>query len=58
MTGLFNGSTHGRARDLDEWTVELQKKALEEDRRLKATESTKMEQEHCASQRRGAWEKI
>ena len=58
MTGLFSGSNHGRERDLDEWTVELQKKALEEDRRLKATESTNMEQEDCGSPRRQAWEKI
>ena len=58
MTGYSSGSPEGRERYLDEWTVELRKKALEEDRRLEARERTKMEQEDSASQGNRAWEKI
>ena len=36
MTRYSSGSHEGRERYLDEWTVELQKKAPEEDRRLEA----------------------
>ena len=38
MSGYSTGSLEGRERYLDEWTVELQKKALEEDRRLEGRE--------------------
>ena len=34
MTGCSSDSVAGQERYLDEWTVELHKKALEEDRRL------------------------
>ena len=58
MTRYSSGSPEGRERYLDEWTVELRKKALEEDRRLEARERTKMGQEDSASQGNRAWEKI
>ena len=58
MTGYSSGSLEGRERFLDEWTVEQQKKALEEDRRSEVRERTMMGQEDAASQGRRAWEKI
>ena len=58
MTGYSSGSPEGRERYLDEWTVELQKKALEEDRRLEARERTKMGEEDSSSRRRTEWERI
>ena len=57
MTGYSSGSTEGREKYLDEWTVELQKKALEEDRRLEARERAKMGEE-SSSRRRTEWERI
>ena len=58
ITGYSNGSPEGRERYLDEWTVELQKKALEEDRRLEARERAKMGEEDSSSRRRTEWERI
>ena len=58
MTRYSSGSPEGRERYLDEWMVELQKKALEEDRRLEARERAKMGEEDSASQGNQAWEKI
>ena len=58
MTGYSSGSTEGREKYLDEWTVELQKKALEEDRRLEARERAKMGEEDSSSRRRTEWERI
>ena len=58
MTGCFSGSPEGRERYLDERTVELQKKALEEDRRLEARERAKMGEEDSTSRRRTEWERI
>ena len=52
MSGYSTGSLEGRERYLDEWTVELQKKALEEDRRLEARERAKMGEEDSSSRRR------
>ena len=42
MTGYSSGSTEGREKYLDEWKIELQKKALEGDSRLEAKERVKM----------------
>ena len=58
MTGYSSGSPEGRERYLDEWTVELQKKALEEDRRSEASERAKMGEEDSSSRRRTEWEII
>ena len=58
MTGYSSGSVEGQERYLDEWTVELRKKALEEDRRLEARERTKMGEEDSSSRRRTEWERI
>ena len=58
MTGYYSGSIEGQERYLDEWTVELRKKALEEDRRLEARERTKMGEEDSSSRRRTEWERI
>ena len=58
MTGYSSGSTEGREKYLDEWTIELQKKALEEDRRLEARERVKMGKEDSSSRRRTEWERI
>ena len=58
MTGYYSGSPEGRERYLDEWTVELQKKALEEDRRLEARERAKMGEEDSSSRRRTEWKRI
>ena len=58
MTRCSSGSHEGRERYLDEWTVELQKKALEEDRRLEAKELGKMGEEDRHSQSRQAWDQI
>ena len=58
MTGYSSGSPEGRERYLDEWTVELQKKALEEDRRSEARERPKMGKEDSSSRRRAEWERI
>ena len=58
MTGYSSGSTEGREKYLDEWTIELQKKALEEDRRLEARERAKMGEEDSSSRRRTEWERI
>ena len=49
MIRYSSGSPEGRERYLDEWTVELQKKALEEDRRLEARERVKMGEEDARS---------
>ena len=45
MTGYSSGSTEGREKYLDEWMIELQKKALEGDSRLEAKERVKMGEE-------------
>ena len=58
MIRFSSGSPEGRERYLDEWTVELQKKALEEDRRLEAKERVKMGEEDASSMRRNEWERI
>ena len=58
MTGYSSGSPEGRERYLDEWTAELQKKALEVDRRLEAKERVKMGEEDAGSKRRTEWERI
>ena len=58
MTGYFSGSLEGQERYLDEWTVELRKKALEEDRRLETRDRTKMGEEDSSSRRRTEWERI
>ena len=58
MTGYYSGSTEGREKYLDEWTIELQKKALEEDSRLEARERAKMGKEDSVSRRRTEWERI
>ena len=39
MTGYSSGSSEGREKYLDEWKIELQKKALEGDSRLEARET-------------------
>ena len=58
MTGCYSGSTEGREKYLDEWTIELQKKALEGDSRLEARERVKMGKEDAGSRRRTEWERI
>ena len=58
MTGYSSGSTEGREKYLDEWKVELQKKALEGDSRLEARERAKMREEDSSSKRRTEWERI
>ena len=58
MTGYFSGSTEGQEKYLDEWKIELEKKALEEDRRLEARERVKMGKEDSSSRRRTEWERI
>ena len=58
MTGYFSGSNEGREKYLVEWIVELQKKALEGDRKLEARERMKMGQEDSNSKRRTEWERI
>ena len=58
MNGLFSGSNEGQERYLDEWTVELRKEALEEDRRLETRERTKMGEEDSSSRSRTEWERI
>ena len=55
MTGYYSGSIEGQEKYLDEWMVELRKKALEEDRRLEARERTKMGEEDFCSRRRTEW---
>ena len=57
MTGYSSGSTEGREKYLDEWTVEL-KKALEGDSRFEAKERVKMGEEDAGSRRRTEWERI
>ena len=56
MTGYSSGSPEGRKRYLDEWTVELRKKALEEDRRSETRERAKMGEEDSSSRRHGVGE--
>ena len=46
MTGYSSGSTEGREKYLDEWNVEMQKKAREGDSRLEARERVKMGEDH------------
>ena len=58
MTGYSSGSSKGREKYLDEWMIELQKKALEGDRKLEARERVKMGQEDSNSKRRTEWERI
>ena len=58
MTGYSSGSTEGREKYLDEWMIELQKKALEGDSRLEARERVKMGEEDSSSRRRTEWERI
>ena len=58
MTGYSSGSTEGREKYLDEWMIELQKKALEGDSRLEAKERVKMGEEDTGSRRRTEWERI
>ena len=52
MTGCSSGSPEEREKYLDRWTVELQKKALEVDRRSEAREGAKMGEEDSSSRRR------
>ena len=58
MTGYSSGSSKGREKYLDEWMIELQKRALEGDRKLEARERVKMGQEDSNSKRRTEWERI
>ena len=58
MTGYFSGSNEGREKYLVEWMIELQKKALEGDRKLEARERVKMGQEDSNSKRCTEWERI
>ena len=58
MTGYLSGSTEGQEKYLGEWKIELEKKALEEDRRLEARERAKMGKEDSSSRRRTEWERI
>ena len=58
MTGYSSGSTAGQEKYLDEWTIELQKKALEGDSRSEARERVKMGEEDSSSRRRTEWERI
>ena len=58
MTGYSSGSTEGREKYLDEWKIELQKKALEGDSRSEARERVKMGEEDSSSRRRTEWERI
>ena len=58
MTGYSSGSTEGREKYLDEWKIELQKKALEGDSRLEARERVKMGEEDSSSRRRTEWQRI
>ena len=58
MTGYSSGSTEGREKYLDEWKIELRKKALEGDSRLEARERVKMGEEDSSSRRRTEWERI
>ena len=58
MTGYSSGSTEGREKYLDEWTIELKKKALEGDSRFEARERVKMGKEDTGSRRRTEWERI
>ena len=58
MTGYSSGSSEGREKYLDEWKIELQKKALEGDSRLEARERVKMGEEDSSSRRRTEWERI
>ena len=58
MTGYSSSSSKGREKYLDEWMIELQKKALEGDRKLEARERVKMGQEDSSSKRRTEWERI
>ena len=58
MTGYSSGSTEGREKYLDEWTIELKKKALEGDSRFEARERVKMGEEDAVSRRRMEWERI
>ena len=58
MTGYSSGSTEGREKYLDEWMIELHKKALEGDSRLEARERVKMGEEDSSSRRRTEWESI
>ena len=58
MTGCYSGSTEGREKYLDEWTIELQKKALEGDSRSEVRERVKMGEEDSSSRRRAERERI
>ena len=57
-TGYSSSSSKGREKYLDEWMIELQKNALESDRKLEARERVKMGQEDSNSKRRTEWERI
>ena len=54
----LSGSTEGREKYLDEWKIELQKKALEGDSRSEARERVKMGEEDSSSRRRTERERI
>ena len=56
MTGCSSGSPEGRERYLDEWKIELQKEALEEDCRSEARERVEIGEEDSSSRRRMEWE--
>ena len=58
MTGYSSGSTEGPEKYLDEWKIELQKKALEGDSRSEARERVKMGEEDSSSRRRMECERI
>ena len=55
MTGYSSGSTEGQKKYLDEWKIELQKKALEGDSRLEARERVKMGCQEASSSQRRIW---
>ena len=58
MTGCSSGSPEGREKYLDGWAVDLQKTALEVDRRSEARERATMGEEDSSSRKRTEWKRM
>ena len=58
LGGIYSNSKDEQERDLQSWMNELEKVAQEEERRLEAFETKRMDKEDGQSRSRQAWDKI
>ena len=58
LGGIYSNSKDEQERDLQSWMNELEKVAKEEERRLEAFETKRMDREDGQSRSRQAWDRI